>query len=98
VAFGLGAGSLAAGTLTGLLALHRKTVVDAHCGADKACDPIGFEAASAGGDLVAASAITLATGVFCTALGVYLLGATHAAPRSPVSSLPSTPFMALVRF
>jgi hypothetical protein len=99
VALGIGAGSLAAGAVTGLMAVHRKGIVDAHCNAAKACDAIGFEASTAGSDLLKATALTLTTGVLCTALGAYLLSTAHTAPRASASpAFLIAPFVGGLRF
>lgn len=72
VLIGLGAASLAAGTITGLMTIHRKSIVDDNCH-DGLCKPDGVTAASEGKTLSTVSTITFIAGGVLAAGGVALV-------------------------
>lgn len=69
---GVGVASLAAGAVTGILALDRASTVKSHC-PDLACDSQGLEAASQGKWLAPTSTVTFIAGGVLVAGGAYLV-------------------------
>lgn len=77
---GVGAASLAAGTITGLLALDRASTVEQRCTPDLVCDAEGLDAAQSGSTLSLVSTITVVAGSAALAAGALLF---FLAPRAP---------------
>jgi hypothetical protein len=76
VALGVGAAGLVVGTLTGLLALQKKSEMDDDC-SERAgrleCGDAGIDAASAGNTLAAISTVAFAVGIVGFGIGGYLV-------------------------
>jgi hypothetical protein len=68
----VGVAGLAAGVVTGLLALDRASTVKHHCTND-ACDPQGLDAASQGKWLAPTSTVAFIAGGVLVAGGAYLV-------------------------
>jgi hypothetical protein len=74
VAGGIGIGSVAAGAVTGALALHEASVVKGHCQIPAyTCDSEGVSAGSSGQSLALASTVAFAVGAALTVTGVVLV-------------------------
>jgi hypothetical protein len=73
VALGVGFAGLAAGGITGVLVLDKKSVVDENCDAAKRCNPQGIEAADAGRTLGTVSAVGLIAGAAVAGAGLVLV-------------------------
>jgi hypothetical protein len=83
---GIGVASLAVGVVTRVLALGKKSAIDAHCDADKVCDTTGLETVSAAQDLQTASTVTLGLGISAVTTGALLILLNPARPaRSTVT-------------
>jgi hypothetical protein len=73
VAGGVGLAGLVVGTVTGLLVLDRKAIVDDECDSEHECSKEGKEAADSGKKLATASTIAFSIGLAATAAGVTLI-------------------------
>jgi hypothetical protein len=71
-AFGGALAGTAVGTVTGILVLDKKSVIDANC-ADTACNPDGLAAADAAETLGAVSTVSFAVAGVALAAGIVLL-------------------------
>jgi hypothetical protein len=70
---GVGAASLAASVITGVLVLDKKSTVDEHCDADFCTEQAGIDAASAGSTLATVSTITFFAGIAALGAGAILV-------------------------
>ena len=84
VAAGVGAGGIAAGTITGLMSASRKRTVDDNCMAG-ACNAQGMQAADSGRALATASTVTFSIGFAGLATAAVLLFVPPARQDRPVS-------------
>jgi hypothetical protein len=78
---GVGIAGLAAGGVTGVLALGKASTVKSHCDANLACDQQGVDAASSGKTLALVSTISFAAGAVLAAAGVYLVLSSSSASK-----------------
>jgi hypothetical protein len=86
---GVGIAGLAAGTISGLIALGRKSTVEESCdrtGDRLRCDPAGLDAAESGRTFATLSTVSFALGAAATGVGAWLIltsgnGSTAAAAR-----------------
>jgi hypothetical protein len=81
VVAGVGALGLAAGGVTGVLALGKAGTVKSHCDASLACDQQGVDAASSGKTLALVSTISFVAGAVLAAAGVYLVLSSGSASK-----------------
>lgn len=82
VLLGLGAAGLAAGTITGLLAIGRSGEVEDQCDAGYACKPAGVEAADSGRLFAQVSTVAFVAGIASAASGTVLVLTAPGPPRS----------------
>lgn len=81
VAGGVGAAGILVGTTAGVLALGKKSTVDANCDDAKRCNQTGIDAADAGSRLATVSTVGLLVGVVGVGVGAYLLVTSPTATR-----------------
>jgi hypothetical protein len=70
---GVGVLGIAAGSVTGIMVLDRKSVVDANCDSEKRCNQQGADAAESGRSLGTISAASLIVGGAALAAGAYFV-------------------------
>lgn len=70
---GVGLASIGVAIATGLILPGKKSVVDAHCGADSLCDKTGYEAAQSGQTLSAVNTAMWFVGGIVSGVGVALI-------------------------
>jgi hypothetical protein len=88
---GLGVTGIAAGSVTGILALHDKNVVDGNCNpARNGCNPTGFAAAQDGKTMATVSTIGFAAAALSLAAGAWLVITNPSVPASPRATLGAT--------
>lgn len=73
VAVGVGGVAFGVGAIAGVMALGKKSTVDANCDADKRCNQQGVDAADSGRSLAQVSGVGLVLGVAGLGVGGYLL-------------------------
>lgn len=91
---GVGVAGLAVGTVTGVMAIGKKSVVGANCDSSKACNIHGYDAAVAGRTLSTVSTIAVVAGLVGVAAGAFLVvssprAKTSASARAASSLTPS---------
>jgi hypothetical protein len=70
---GIGVAGLAIGTVTGIMALSKKSTVDSHCDGDRLCDAEGADAAASGRTLGTITTISWIVGAAGIGAGAYFL-------------------------
>lgn len=70
---GIGVAGLAIGTVTGIMAIGKKSTVDSHCDGDRFCDAEGADAAASGRTLGTVTTISLVVGAAGLGAGAYFL-------------------------
>lgn len=87
VLLGVGAASLVAGGVTGVLAASKASTVKDHCDASNACDQEGVDAASSGRFLAPFSTVTVIAGAVLAGAGVYFYLASSKSHKPPPAAL-----------
>lgn len=70
---GIGVAGLAIGTVTGIIAIGKKSTVDSHCDGERFCDSEGADAAASGRTLGTVTTISLIVGAAGIGAGAYFL-------------------------
>lgn len=89
VAGGVGAAGILVGTTAGVLALGKKSTVDANCDDAKRCNQTGIDAADAGSRLATVSTVGLLVGAVGVGVGAYLLVTSPTATRPETALVPT---------
>jgi hypothetical protein len=87
VLLGVGAASLIAGGVTGVLAASKASTVKDHCDASNACDQDGVDAAASGRFLAPFSTVTVIAGAALAGAGVYFYLASTKSHKPPPAAL-----------
>ena len=87
VLLGVGAASLVAGGISGVLAASKASTVNEHCDATHACDQEGVDAASSGRFLAPFSTVTLIVGAALAGAGAYFYFASARSHKATPTAL-----------
>lgn len=101
VGIGVGVVGVGVGAVAGAMVFSKKSTIDSHCDASKACDAEGLDAASSARTLSTVSTVGFVVGAVGLGAGLYFLlsGSGGAAPRTALSTrvVPGGGGLALVR-
>lgn len=90
VSLGVGVAGLAAGSITGLMVIDKKNIVERDCQDDYCRTSEGPSAASSGATLSIVSTVSFAVGALATGTGLYLLlSGTHDKPSAILRTTPT---------
>jgi hypothetical protein len=87
---GVGATGIVIGSVTGILAIGKKSVVSDNCDASKACNQTGYDAAGAGRTLSAVSTVAVVAGLAGLAAGTFFILTSPPAKTSVKARAAST--------